>query len=149
MLSPKLALPKVLVTKMKEDRKHPRINCEEYCMLNMSGWYYPATVKNVSLEGALVTSSKQLTGLTAGDMCTILVGEGSYSYCECSCKVVRVDGQDVALKIYHGSSENPFTDILAKFNNTSKSRRRLDNVGKEIDILSDGTLSSSSLRLKV
>ncbi|MBT0664966.1 PilZ domain-containing protein [Geobacter pelophilus] len=134
---------------MKEDRKHPRIDCEEYCMLNMSGWYYPATVKNVSLEGALVTSSKLLTSLNAGDTCTILVGEGSYSYCECSCKVVRVEGHDVALKIFHGSSENPFTDILAKFSNTSKKKRRLDNVGKEIDIQSEGTLSSSSLRLRM
>jgi hypothetical protein len=131
---------------MKEDRRHPRSNCEEYCMLSLSGWYYPATVKNVSLEGALVTSSKLLNDLSAGDTCTILVGEDTYSYYECSCTVVRVDGHDVAVKIFHGSSENPFTDILAKFSNASKVRRkRQDNVGREIDIHSDGTLSSSSL----
>lgn len=133
---------------MKEDRKHPRSDCEEYCMFNMSGWYYPATVKNVSQEGALVSSSKQLTGLSAGDTCTILVGEDRYSYYECSCTVVRVAGHDVALKIFHGSSENHFTDILAKFSKASKVKRRLDNVGKEINIHSEGTLSSSSLRLR-
>jgi hypothetical protein len=135
------------VAEMKEDRKHPRSNCEEYCMLNMSGWYYPATVKNVSLEGALVTSSKLPTDLNTGDMCTILVGEDTYSYYECSCTVVRVAGHDVALKIFHGSTENPFTDILAKFSKISKVRRkRQDNVGREIDIHSEVTISSSGLR---
>jgi hypothetical protein len=135
---------------MKEDRKHARNDCDEYCMLNMRGWYYPATVRNVSLEGALVTSSKLPTGLTAGDTCTILVGEDTYSYYECSCTVVRVSGQDVALKIFHGSTENPFTDILAKFSNVSKARRkRQDNVGREIDIHSEGRLASSDLRLRI
>jgi len=134
---------------MKEDRKHPRSDCEEYCMLNLSGWYYPATIKNVSLEGALVTSSKPLTGLRAGDTCNILVGEASYSYCECSCTVVRVAGHDVAVKIFHGSCDNPFTDILAKFCHDAKKRKRRDNVGRELEIRSEGTLSLSNLRLRM
>ncbi|GAM11863.1 hypothetical protein OR1_04187 [Geobacter sp. OR-1] len=106
---------------MLEDRQHARSNCEEKCMLHLRGWYYPATVKNISLGGALVGSGTSLTGLHFGEPCNFFVYEDFF--CEFYCKVVRVNEYAVALKIIDGYSESPFVKFIAGLNDALKDKK--------------------------
>lgn len=97
---------------MLEDRQHARSSCEEQCLLHLRGWYYPATFRNLSLGGALVRPVSPLTGLHAGESCNVFMHDDFL--CEYYCKIVRVYGNDLALKIIDGYSESPFAPILMK-----------------------------------
>lgn len=97
---------------MQEDRQYARTDCDEKCMIHLKGWYYPATVKNISLRGALVTPCNPLNAVRSGESCNVIMSEDSF--CEYYCNIVRVSGYDVALRIIDGYSDSPFTHILAK-----------------------------------
>ena len=80
---------------MAEQRLHKRLDCEEKCILSLRGLHYFATVKNISLGGALVRFNTSQPGLYIGDNCSISMNRGSLS--EYPSEVVRVENPNIAL----------------------------------------------------
>jgi hypothetical protein len=66
--------------------------------------YYAATVRNISLGGALVNFHDPLPGVHIGDNCRVSLGEELT--CEYNCEVVRVETSDIALRFIDMVSEN-------------------------------------------
>jgi len=81
---------------MAEHRIHNRINDEERCHLRLNDSYYLATVKNVSMGGALVDLYFPPVGLHTGNNCQVSIDGGKlYNY---DCKIVRIENSNIALK---------------------------------------------------
>jgi|GEM_PF-1286470 len=81
---------------MAERRHNMRIEDGEPCHLRLGDLHYLATVRNISLSGALLHFYSPPTRFQVGDNCQIsLNGEGTYN---CNCEVVRVETSNVAMK---------------------------------------------------
>jgi hypothetical protein len=91
---------------MAEHRLHTRLDCDDHCQLKLRDTFYPATVKNISLGGALVHFYDNLPGVNVGDNCNVSLG-GELT-CEYSCEVLRVETSKVALSIMGMHIINPF-----------------------------------------
>jgi len=89
---------------MANNRLNLRLDCEDCCHLHVRDSFYSATVKNVSLGGALVHFHDPLPGVQIGDNCKVSLGE-EFTY-EYNCEVVRVETCDVALRFIDMVSEN-------------------------------------------
>ena len=85
---------------MQEHRRHNRVDSDEKCILNFSGWYYQATVKNISSGGALLHPNDPLPELHVGDDCNVNMKRKSLR--DHPCKVARVETSHVALKFTGG-----------------------------------------------
>jgi hypothetical protein len=79
-----------------ERRIHMRIDDEERCYLRLRDSHYLATVKNISLSGALVDICFPPEGLHSVNTCQVSIDGGSlYNY---DCEIVRVENSNIALK---------------------------------------------------
>ncbi len=74
-------------------RHHKRLDCEDHCFLHLEDSLYTGIIKNISLGGALVHFFHPLA---VGDNCKLSMSKGLL--CEFTCKVVRVEAPNVALK---------------------------------------------------
>jgi hypothetical protein len=81
---------------MDEYRRHIRLDCKERCYLHVDDSYYPATLDNISLGGALVLYCGHLPGACVGGKCKLsLNGTPAYGYV---CEITRIATPNVALK---------------------------------------------------
>ena len=78
---------------MKEQRRNIRVACAEKCVLHQPNWSYLTSVKNISFGGALVHSPTH--DLHVGDYCKVTMDGNAIR--EYSCKIVRVNADNVAL----------------------------------------------------
>ena len=77
-------------------RRRMRVDCKDKCYLRLRDSIFLATVKDISMDGALLHFYDPLPGVHVGDDCNVgLDGENIYEY---ACKVARVDTSDVGLK---------------------------------------------------
>ncbi|WP_223921670.1 PilZ domain-containing protein [Geobacter sp. AOG2] len=81
---------------MEEQRRHIRLVDDERCHLRLGDLYYLATIKNISLSGALLHFYTPPERFQIGDNCQISLDGGNlYNY---NCEVVRVETSNVAMK---------------------------------------------------
>lgn len=81
---------------MANHRHYIRVDDGERCNLRLGDSYFLATVKNISLGGALMEIYFPPKHLKAGNSCQVSLDGGSlYSY---DCEVVRVENSKIALR---------------------------------------------------
>ena len=88
---------------MANNRLHLRLDCEDCCHLLLRDSFCSATIKNISLGGALVQFQDPLPGVHVGDNCRVSLG-GELT-CEYNCEVVRIETSNVALRFIDMVSE--------------------------------------------
>lgn len=81
---------------MGEHRHHIRRDDGELCHLRLGDLYYLATVRNISLGGALLHFYTPPARFQVGDNCQLSLDGGDL--CDYDCEVVRVETSDVAMK---------------------------------------------------
>lgn len=97
---------------MENKRLNTRLECNERCQLRWSDSFYSATIRNVSLTGALVHFDNQLPDVQTGVKCTVHLCKDRDSYpCEYTCKIIRVETSDIALKFIGARLSNQSFDF--------------------------------------
>ena len=81
---------------MAELRRDIKDYCDVKCVMHLRGLHYFATVKNISLGGALVHFNFSTHSLHVGDTCNVSMNGGPIR--EYPCELVRVKHHIIALK---------------------------------------------------
>lgn len=80
-------------------RLFTRLTSEDRCQLIWEASLYTATVKNISMQGALVHFESSLPLIQVGDTCGMyLCSDAKQCPCEIPCEVVRIEASALAVR---------------------------------------------------